>query len=355
MNEVSVAILHPEAPPDAGPLTRTTSAARRTCAEAHRDGFRAAGATRVRIVTDASEGSSFGARLRGLLDDVGDGGMVVLGSGAIPLATRADRRAFVAVAGADRPGVLANNRYSADIVAIARARTALIDLPDLPTDNTLPRWLEEQAGVRVDDLRRRTRLGLDIDGPLDLILLGGRWPSGLSDQEMARVRAARDRIRAVIADPAAELVVAGRLSAANVAWLGTHTAARTRALIEERGLRTARPGQRPPASVLGAVLEHEGAGAVGAILGRLGDAAIVDTRVLLAHRRGVDEGGWPAAEDRYASDLLLHERIGDPWLRDLTRAATEASIPIMFGGHTLIGPALRRTLQPRTKRAPIHG
>ncbi len=355
MNEVTVAILHPDAPPGAGPLTRTTSAARRAAAEAHRDGFRAAGASRVRIVTDPSDGASFGARLRGLLDDVGEGGIVVLGSGAIPLATRADRRAFVDVAAADQPRAIANNRYSADIVAIARARAALVDLPDLPTDNVLPRWLEEHGRVRVDDLRHRTRLGVDIDGPLDLILLGRRWASGLSDEEMARVRAARDRIRAVIADPKAELVVTGRLSAANLAWLETHTAARTRALIEERGLRTAGPGQRAPSSVLGALLDGEGAADLGAVLARLGDAAIVDTRVLLAHRHGADERGWPAAEDRYASDLLLPERIGDRWLRDLTRAASEAPIPIMLGGHTLVGPGLPRTLRPPAQRAPIGG
>ena len=47
-----------------------------------------------------------------------------------------------------------------------------------------------------------------------------------------------------------------------------------------------------------------------------GDAALVDTRVLLAHRLGADERRWPAAEDRFASDLLLHEHVADPWLRD---------------------------------------
>ncbi len=97
-------------------------------------------------------------------------GLVVLGSGAVPLATAADRRAFVAAAGADDRRALANNRYSADVVAIARTAT-LPAIPDLPGDNALPRWLEEVAGYRVDDLRRRWRLGFDIDGPLDIVLL----------------------------------------------------------------------------------------------------------------------------------------------------------------------------------------
>ena len=81
-------------------------------------------------------------------------------------------------AAADDRVALANNRYSADVVAIARAWPLLGDLPDLPSDNALPRWLAEVAGYEVDDLRRRWRLGVDIDGPLDLVLIGARRSSG---------------------------------------------------------------------------------------------------------------------------------------------------------------------------------
>jgi hypothetical protein len=104
-------------------------------------------------------------------------------------------------------------------------------------------------------------------------------------------------------------------------------------------------GQRPPASVLGALLERDGPGSLGDHLARLGDAAIVDSRVLLAHRLGADESAWPAPEDRYASDLLLPERIADPWLRALTDAAVAARIPILLGGHTLAGPGARLVVQ----------
>nr|MCU0479422.1 hypothetical protein [Chloroflexota bacterium] len=69
--------------------------------------------------------------------------------------------------------------------------------------------------------------------------------------------------------------------------------------------------------------------------------AIVDTRVLLAHRLGPDEDAWPAVEDRFASDLLLADRVTDPWLRALTAAAARAPIPVLLGGHTLVGPGLR--------------
>jgi hypothetical protein len=348
--DVDVAILHPEAAADSGPLTRAVAAARLEVAEDHVRGFTAVGATRARVVAGPPDGRPFGARLREIVGELADGGLIVLGSGAIPLATASDRRELVAAAQASVPRALTNNRYSGDVIAVSRARSTLRDVPAMATDNALPRWLAEEAGVPVEDLRRRWRLGVDVDGPLDLVLLGGRRTSGLSAGDVAPVATALAAIRSVVDDASAELVVAGRVSAANLAWLEAHTASRTRAVVEERGLRTRRDGQRPAASVLGALLDRDGPGALGGLLAGLGEAAIVDTRVLLAHRFGADQAGWPPAEDRFASDLLLPRRVGDPWLRELTASAVAAPIPVVLGGHTLVGPGLRLAIgrRPRT-------
>jgi hypothetical protein len=342
MTDVAVLILHPEPPPRAGELERWVAAARAANGERHRRGFLAAGAASVSVAAGPPDGLAFGARLRAFVVEHRVGGLVVLGSGAIPLATAADRRAFVAIAASrDLKVALANNRFSADVIAVSLARN-LEDVPDLATDNELPRWLAEVAAYDVADLRRRWRLGVDLDGPLDVVLLGGLAatppaPAGCLDLVTARLAAVREVAR----DRHAELIVAGRSSAAGLAWLERSTEARTRALIEERGLRTASTGQRPPRSILGALLERDGPEALGAILAELGDAALVDSRVLLAHRLGPDETRWPPPGDRFASDLLLHEHVADPWLRALTQSAAEASIPIVLGGHTLVGPGLR--------------
>jgi hypothetical protein len=348
--DVDVAILHPEAAADSGPLGRAVAAAKLEVAEEHVRGFTVAGATRARVVAGPPDGRPFGARLRAIVGELGDGGLIVLGSGAIPLATARDRREFVAAARASASRALTNNRYSGDVIAVSRARSTLRDVPDMASDNALPRWLAEEASVPVEDLRRRWRLGVDVDGPLDLVLLGGRWASGLGAETVAPVGSSLAAIRTAIDDPSAELVVAGRVSAANLAWLEARTASRTRALVEERGLRTRRDGQRPAASVLGALLDRDGPGALGGLLASLGDAAIVDTRVLLAHRFGADQAGWPQAEDRFASDLLLPQGVGDPWLRELTASALAAPIPVVLGGHTLVGPGLRLAIgrRPRT-------
>lgn len=341
---VVVAILHRGPSPDDGPLTSALVAARARQADRHATAFRSAGAARVLIHAGAPDGRSFGARLRELVDTLGpDDGLVVLGSGSVPRLTPRLARWFLDVAGrVDPPGAAANDRYSADIISVARARETLASLPHLPTDNALPRWLEASAGipVTVPPPADRARLAFDVDGPLDLLLLGGAAAAGLPRAVAAPVQERLRALRRVVTDPSAELVVAGRTSASTVRLLERRTATRTRALIEERGLRTAPPGQRPPASVLGMLLDRDGPEALGATLGRLGDAAVIDSRVLIAHRCGTDERGWPPAEDRAASDLLLPDRIGDPWLRALTASAAAAPIPVLLGAHTLVGPGL---------------
>ena len=371
MRPVRVRIMHPAPSPAAGPLERWVADARASLADRHVAGFRAAGASDVEIVTGPADGGSFGARLRALVPTPPGGGLVVVGSGAIPLATASDRRAFVIAAGSEDLRALANNRFSADVVAIARL-DCLPPVPDLPGDNELPRWLDEVAGFAVGDLRRRWRLGFDVDGPLDLVLLGARGRRGV---ELTAVTERLAAARTVAADRRAELVVAGRTSAGTLAWLERHAAARVRAWIEERGLRASsrlaqagrdraatsvpttpargsRAGPRPAASLLGELVERDGPGSLGRLLARFGEAAFVDSRVLMAHRLGVDERAWPAAEDRFASDLLLPAAIADPWLRELTQAALAAPIPVVLGGHSLVGPGIRLAIGPARRTAP---
>ena len=346
MRPVTVLILHRPAAPGAGPLEGLLECERAGLAERHAAAFARAGATDVRIVEEPTA-EPFGARLRRLASALpADAGIVVLGSGSIPLATTGDRRAFVVAAAADGPTALANNRYSADIVALAPA-SVLRDVPDLPGDNALPRWLAEVAGVAVRDLRARWRLGVDVDTPTDLLLtgVGGRTPESAESRRAADALAG---VRAALSDRRAQVTIAGRTSAATLAVLERRAAARVRAFVEERGMRAASrlaqagAGREPrPRSVLGMLLDELGPAALPTILAELGDAAVVDTRVLLAHRLGADEDAWPAAEDRFASDLLLPDGIRDSWLRELTAAVAAATIPIALGGHTLVGPGLR--------------
>ncbi len=378
MPEVSVLVLAPAPSPDAGPLARLLDDARTAIGERHRLAFLEAGAAEAVFRREPPDDTRFGARLRRLAGELRGPGLVVLGAGSIPLATAADLRAFVEAASGDRPRALANHRYSADIVAIARADLVLADLPlDLDSDNALPRWLAERAGLEVRDLRARRRLAMDVDSPVDLLLLEGAVGVAITatrttgatgtktagatiqamplpmpdDADAAPVRARLALLRSLVRDPGAELLLAGRLSAADLRWAELHTRSRTRALIEERGLRTAMAGalvgranRRPARSLLGKLLDRDGPATLGRHVTALSDGALLDTRVLMAHRLGANERRWPHPEDRYASDLLLPDRVRDPWLRDLTAAAAGAAVPILLGGHGLVGPGARLAL-----------
>lgn len=362
---VTVRILHPVSGPTAGPIERWVAGARDALAERHRVAFRDAGAVDVAILRGPPDDTPFGSRLRTILQAERPAGVVILGSGAIPLASERDYRDLVAAAATDDRVALANNRFSSDVVAIACAGS-LPAVPDLPGDNALPRWLDGVAGFRVRDLRSRWRLGVDVDGPLELLLLG--HPGHPDSVDLTAIHARMAAVRAVAANRRAELIVTGRVSVGALAWLERRVPARVRAIVEERGLRAAtRMAQaedrgasggsgvldRLPASLLGIQLDGSGPEGLGSLLARLGEAAIVDSRVLLAHRLGLDEAAWPRPEERFASDLLLADRIGDHWLRALTTAARDAPGPILLGGHSLVGPGLRLLLgRRRAWRSP---
>jgi hypothetical protein len=357
MTPVAVRIFHRVPASDAGPLTRALATERRALAEAHVAAFRRIGAGDTTIVADPPDDTPFGARVRSVSPTAG--GLIALGSGAVPLATDAQLAAFVRAAAADGRVALANNRYSADVVAVSDA-AVLRDLPDLPSDNALPRWLEEIAGFRVDDLARRWRLQIDYDSPLDVVLAATRRsnpavarvePRGVDTSQVGR---RLDALRAVAGDRQAEILIAGRTSAGTLRWLERRLPSRIRAVVEERGLRAsselalaASGNRRPPRSLLGHLIDADGPGSLGAIVTDVADAAIIDTRVLLAHRLGADERSWPLPEDRYASDLLLPGRIRDRWLRTLTDSAQDSPVPILLGGHTLVGPGLRLVFRGR--------
>jgi hypothetical protein len=374
---VTVLILHPPAPPEPTEAVRWLVEARERIAERHLALFEAAGADTVRIVSDDSGAPiSFGERLRGLAREIADTtprgrhGLVLIGSGAMPLARQSDLEEFVRVARSvsRRPVALANSYYSADAIALPDVGVVL-GVPDLPSDNALPRWLSERAGIPVRDRRHVWRLGIDVDSPLDVLLVAGDpgCPPPLRSLATQIAAGAPDVVEAIRAvgatleDRRAELLLAGRSSARTLQWLERRAACRVRALIEERGMRSsttlalgdldeerdeppAVPAETirfgPPRSVLGLLLDESGPRMLPVVVQQLGDAAILDTRVLIAHRHGLDERRWPPLEDRLASDMLRPGDIEDPWLRQITRRALDMRTPILLGGHTLAGPGL---------------
>jgi hypothetical protein len=251
--------------------------------------------------------------------------------------------------------VVANNRFSADAFVVAGdTAAALAALEASGSDNGAVRALEE-AGFRSRDLADALSR-FDVDTPLDLALLrlATRLPTArrldrriAAFLDMASLPGGRslevphaEALGAVMRDRDAELVVAGRIPSAAWAYLERETACRVRCFVEERGMRSAR-GHRPR-SLLARWARERGAASLVDELSRLGDAVILDTRVLMAALTGsADAAAWPPAEERFASDFGDAGRVSTPWLAELTGAARAASVPVLCGGHALVSDGLR--------------
>lgn len=309
-------------------------------------------------------GRWFTAAARGALERIHAAGRPLdaigyAGAGALALADDELLSALVSPIPGEAVG---NNRYSTDAFVVAGAadgrldmEAALTSLASCSTDNAAIRCLEA-AGFAVRDLSSEGWARFDVDTPLDLALLriatrlpGTRRPDGLVTAflEMAVLPGGRglelpglERVGAVLRDREAQLVVAGRIPSSAWVYLETQTACRVRCFIEERGMRSARDAV--PHSFLADWTERLGPADLVAELASLGDAVILDSRVLMASRGGsADATAWPPVEERFASDFLDATPVATPWLAELTEAAAASSVPFLLGGHALVSDGLR--------------
>jgi hypothetical protein len=208
----------------------------------------------------------------------------------------------------------------------------------LPRDNVLPRRLRDEAGLASVILPRTTATQFDLDTPSDLAVLSlseGLAPELAEATVGAEVAAERYRaFMPLLCDRDAEIVVAGRVGSMTWQYLERETACRVRMFSEERGLAAAAAGHQPH-SVLGFLLEELGVQRFYERMALLGDALVLDTRVIEAHL-----GLAPSREDRFQSDLLNYEAIEDEFLRKFTEGAAKAPVPVLLGGHSLVSGGL---------------
>jgi hypothetical protein len=233
-------------------------------------------------------------------------------------------------------GVLvANNLFSSDWVGFSPAE-ALGKIVPPSSDNDLAWRLWDEAGLRPIIPPHSTATTFDIDTPSDLLILKA-YPGleGKLASFVEKLPLGAEvvwKIAEVLKDEDAFILAAGRVP--SYAWerLEREALCRTRVISEERGMRSSgRLARGEVRSLLGYLVETLGPEGFFRRAAEMAKAAIIDTRVLMAHR-----GIWPPDEERFASDLMVPEEISDPWLRDFTRAAKEAPIPVLLGGHSLV-------------------
>ncbi|HEY8487289.1 MAG TPA: hypothetical protein VIL11_07830 [Limnochordales bacterium] len=261
--------------------------------------------------------------------------VMYMSGGLGALATPDDLR-WVARELVRRPSCLiTNNPYSADLVAFCPGEAVeRIEPPQL--DNSLAMALSAGAGLPLVTPPRTLGLHFDIDTPAEMLVLAvhpGAGPHArryLQSQalDLARVR----RVLKVLADCRADLLLFGRIGAPLFHYLDDRTRCRLRVLSEERGMKAlGRDVRGEVTSLLGYLWEAVGSEGLFQRLAHMAQGALVDSRVLFAHRR------WDVSQaDRFLSDLGEWEEIGHPGVREFTRAAAEAGIPVLLGGHSLV-------------------
>lgn len=292
------------------------------------------------VTLDVDEGPfRFGHRLAGVIRRHRIESVVYMSGGSVPLFKEDDFAELTRALKRDGTAVT-NNTFSSDLVAFPVDVGTAGSIVSLARDNGLARALAEGTGLTVQELPRSLVTQMDIDGPTDLAVLslaglgGHRLRAYLHtlDLDLIRYR----RVLALFLDTRAQIVVAGRVGSLAWRYLERETACRVRMFAEERGLEAEGRAQDGTArSLLGFYLESVGIEHFFTTLAELGDAAFIDTRVLLAHMN-IDA----SREDRFLSDIGRWQEVSEPFLREFTRAACEALIPVLLGGHSLMSGGL---------------
>lgn len=284
----------------------------------------------------------FGRRLAELVRKRGIRRPVYVGAGGVPLLRGSDVAAIARRLAQADATVIANNYFSADLVAFTPGDA--LERIDLPAgDNFLPRLLHDQAGLASEPLPRGSATQFNIDSPSDLAILklvlpgkdAGPRLSGFLEGFEADLTPYR-RVMSCLVDPQAELLVAGRVGSQVWSYLERETACRVRLYSEERGMQAAgRDASAEARSLLAFHLREVGCARFFAELAELADVACIDTRPLLSHL-----GVQASRADRFWSDLACPDRIEEPFLRELTEAAQRAPLPVVLGGHSLVSGGL---------------
>lgn len=287
----------------------------------------------------------FGARLAQVVRTHAYSPLLYFGAGSVPLLpVDTIIGALAMLVEAERAGrrlVVTNNLHSCDWLGVTRAADVTDLIARSPRDNGLAWALREDAGYTVEiALPPDSSAHLDLDTPGDLAILREHpacppaLRAALDDPLLERIPVRR--ILDLLTTDGSRIALIGRV--APVGWHALSRATRCwiRAFSEERGMTASERAARGEVrSLIGVLLREVGPVRFFEELATMADAAIFDTRVLMAAR-----GPLPPAVDRFASDLLRPDWIANPWLREFTEAAKNAPIPLLLGGHGVVAGGL---------------
>jgi hypothetical protein len=277
----------------------------------------------------------FGFRLREIINQHRLEKVLYMGGGSGVLLSVDEMRQIADELLKEERLLITNNFYSTDFCGFTPgSHINAIHAP--PYDNDLGWRMGQSGGLPNVSLPRTAATQLDIDTPTDLMVLTfdptlGRHLKEYLQRLSLNTSPIRQAMRFLV-NRTTEVVLAGRVSSAILAYMEKEAACRVRVFSEERGMRASgRQDRGEVRSLLGHLYQLVGPRRFFNTLAEMAQALFFDNRVLWIHC-----GVWPSASDRFYSDLLQPDKIKDDFVRTLTEAALEAPIPVIMGGHSLV-------------------
>ncbi|GIV82107.1 MAG: hypothetical protein KatS3mg051_1461 [Anaerolineae bacterium] len=299
----------------------------------------------------------FGRRLAGLIERYQMTAVMYFGAASAPLlpgSVIGQMRAALegALRATSEPRLaFTNNLHSSDWVAFTVSKAVIPVLQRVGRDNSLAWLLQQEGGCRVihpPDMRPAWAFDLDTPADLAIVREHPACPPHLqaSCQDSLLDRMPLTALLDTLARDGSRIALIGRVAPQAWAALNEVTQCWLRVFAEERGMvaseRLARGEVR---SMLARLVDLLGPQGFFDELAGMVDAAIIDSRVLMAAA-----GHYPAADERFSSDLYLVDTITDEWVRAFTQAAAEAPIPVLLGGHSVVGGGLHVLAELVSKR-----
>ncbi len=286
-----------------------------------------------------SEGSAgafhFGEVLRELVQRQGLRHIFYMGGASIPFVTIQELQEICALLLRREAVIYSNNAQSADIVAFTPG--SLIQHIEPPRmDNVLAIALRDGTGVEHLLFRSTSGFLFDLDTPTDLLLLAGSpFVGARTSQRLRSLRLDLSRLekaKAVLRGDYEEVLLLGRVGAPVIAHINNNLKVRLRIFSEERGMKALeREEKGQVVSLMGLFLEQVGPTRFMEAIASVAHCAFLDTRVLMAHLKLK-----LSDRERFLSDLGRWEEMSETIFQEFTRAAVEAPIPIILGGHSLV-------------------
>ena len=280
----------------------------------------------------------FGEALSAFIRDKQPETVLYFGAGSAPLVSfELIEQALSIVAASKRPKAYVNNFHSTDWAIFNHPQEIMGMQERLPQDNQMGWVMKHEAGFDISVAPFTSGTSINIDTPMDLLMIAMHPRMGLPYKAMVPdyAQGAVKRMEAfvqVMQKPGNTISIIGRSSSRVWAILEQKTKLWFRVFVEERGMIASGRRERGKVrSLVGQMVKQMGHVEFVRQLASICDGVLWDTRVWMGH-----QGIWPPQKDRFASDLGLTEEIQDPTLKSLTQAVIGADIPIITGGHGVV-------------------